>query len=344
MSGHEVKLRLTPSISRFSWERLDELFFGNKIVLFSGGLDSLCGALSFSKSFNVILSHCITNQVVFNRVLKQSNMASLRKTLLYCSNARTRLTTGGISETRGLLFLSSAYAVAASLGLRSVAYCENGSQMLDVMLGSLTYPNKQATKNTNLIYVEKIEDIFANFDSKVFTIELPFKDVTRAEMLAPFKNAIPFEDTFSCFTTRFRTGMCGICYNCFVRRTSLQAIGAREGGNVYEMNPFRDELSEKKSHSDTMDILFHLLRFYSKILAEDTSALDEIRMNSRQYFADPIGLATRFAEDIFVGVMKMLQQIDERQLNALGKKAKELLSKIDKATLTERAEELAKRC
>lgn len=227
-----------------------------------------------------------------------------------------------------------------------VVFCENGSQMLDVMLGSLIYPNKQATKNTNLVYIDKIEEIFSSFDNDQFKIELPFKDMTKAEMLVPFKGTIKFDDAFSCFSTRYRTGtaMCGVCYNCFIRRISLRAIDVQEADTAYEINPFEFnfEMVEKKSYSDTIDILFHLLRFYHKILLRDSSAIDEVKISTRHYFKDPVDLATRFAKDIFLGTMKLIQTINEDQLNAVGKKAKELLGKIDKTTLIEREEELTK--
>jgi len=345
LSNHKIRLKINPSRSHYSWKRFDDCCPYQKIVLFSGGLDSLCGALDLSRNHRIVLSHCITNQFVFGRVLKLANVSAFSKSVLYCCDARTKRTTGGMSETRGLLFLSFAYAIAASLQLRSVVFCENGSQMLDVMLGSLTYPNKQATKNTNLNYIKRIEDIFSGYDDKEFRIECPYKDMTKAEMLAPFKGAMSLEDTFSCFTTRFGTAMCGICYNCFIRRCSLLAIGVKEGDKAYEINPleFDPTVAGKKSYMDTTDILVHLLRFYHKILVSDAAALSEVEINSRDYFKDPYDLATRFACDIFLGVKALLQTTSPHGLNALGKKANELLNQIDKKTLQERKEELAKK-
>jgi 7-cyano-7-deazaguanine synthase in queuosine biosynthesis len=342
LSDMKVKFRVISTRTRSHWQRLDEHSSYEKIIPFSGGLDSLCGALKLCKSYKVILAHSVTNQVIFNRVLELSSQASLQRSILYCCDARTKSTTGGISETRGFLFLSFAYAVAASLGLRSLVFCENGSQMLDVMLGSLIYPNKQATKNTNLIYVNRIEEIFSDFDDERFRIESPFKDMTKAEILIPFKNIIRFDKVFSCFSTRGRTAMCGICYNCFIRRVSLLAIDVNEKGSSYEANPFRfdSEMSKKQGYMETMDIIFHLVRFYHKILMNDPVAMNEIRMSARDYFTDPMDLATRFAKDIFLGIMKLLSTMEENQLNALGKKAEELLNQLDKATLLARKEEL----
>lgn len=340
LSNLKTKLRVGPRSSRSIWKKLDQHFNYQKVVLFSGGLDSLFGALKLSRNYRIILAHCITNQIIFNKVLTLSNMPELQKSLLYCCDARTKESKGRISETRGLLFLSFAYAVAASLDLRSIVFCENGSQMLDVMLGSLVYPNKPATKNTNLMYINEIENIFSSFDDKEFKIECPFKNMTKAEMLNPLKDRIKFEDTFSCFSTRYRTGMCEICWNCFIRRLSLLAIDVIEEDNTYEINPFEFiyELSQKKSYKKATNILYHLLRFYNKVIMMDSFAHNEIEINARDYFGDPISLAIRFATDTFLGVMKLSQGIDEGRLSALGKKARELLNKIDEKTLMERKE------
>lgn len=341
LANTKVKIKIIPSSSRHSWRRIDESAFFQEIVPFSGGLDSLCGALGSSKHSRIILSHCKTNPVIFSKVLKLSNMNSFKRSVLYYMDATSKTPIAGVSDTRGLLFLSFAYAIAASLDLRSVAFCENGSQMLDVMLGSLVYPNKPATKNTNPIYVDKIESIFNNFYDKTFKIERPFKDMTKAEMLLPLKNEIRFEDTHSCFSSRGRAAMCGECYNCFVRRLSLLAINVAEKNNAYEVNPFTTthEIHHEGSAPST-NILFHFLRFYSQILMRNSSAMNEIEVSSRGYFRDPLDLATRFAEDVFLGVTGLLGAIGENQLNALGKKARELLDQLDKKTLKERKEEL----
>lgn len=343
LTNLKIKLRVVSTSSRRVWKRFDQHSPYEKIVLFSGGVDSLCGALDLSRSHRVILSHCVTNQDIFGRVLRLSNMPPLQKSVLYCLDARKRAEISGMSETRSLLFLSSAYAIAKSLDLESAAFCENGSQMLDVMLGSLVYPNKQATKNTNLIYIKRMENIFSHFDDQDFKIELPFKNMTKAEVLYPFKDSTRMiEDTFSCFSTRFRTAMCGICFNCFIRKLSLVSIGVKEKDDTYELNPFKfsQEMSDKRSYKTAINILFHLLRFYHKILNLDSSAVDELTANARDYFEDPLSLATRFAKDVFLGSMLLLQATDEEKLNLLGKKVKDLLNLIDKEVLIERKEEL----
>jgi len=339
-----VRLKVVPCFLEGNYKRLDERSSYKKTILFSSGLDSLCGAFRFSKQNAATLTHCQTNQVLFHKVLDLSKIRPLNRSPLFCFNAITKSTTGGPSNTRGLLFLSFAYSVAASLGMESVMFCENGSQMLDVMLGPLVYPNKPATKNTNPIYIEKIERLLSSFSEKNIRIERPFQEFTRAEMLAQVKDQIKSENTFSCFTTRGQSAMCGICYNCFMRRMSLLAIDIKEDPNIYEKSPFEsvDTTEQTESYDRNLRIIFHVLRHYAKVLKGDPSTLNEVKLSARNYFKHPIDLVTRSAEDIFLGVMKSLETIGDDRLNPLGMKATELLNQIDKQLLLDRNEELIK--
>lgn len=344
LTNLRIRLKVVPCPFEGGPERLDEGSSYKKTILFSSGLDSLCGAIKFSKQYATTLTHCQTNQVLFHKVLELSRMPSLNRSPLFCFDAMTRSKTGGPSNTRGLLFLSFAYSVAASLGINSVMFCENGSQMLDVMLGSLVYPNKPATKNTNPVYTEKIEKLLSSFSEKHIRIERPFQRFTKAEILSPLRDQIKFERTFSCFTTRGKSAMCGICYNCFMRRMSLSAIDVKEDPNTYEKHPFElvDREERTESYQSRLRILFHVLRHFAKVLNGDSFTLDEVKLSARDYFEDPTDLVTRSAEDIFLGVMKSLETIGDDRLNPLGKKAKELLTQIDRQLLIERDEELMK--
>lgn len=345
LTNSRIRLKITPCLPHgVESKRLDQGSSYKKAILFSGGLDSLCGAIKFAQRYPIVLNHCKTNQVIFKKILGLSRVPLLNRSPLFCFDAITRSTTGGISNTRGLLFLSFAYTVAASVGIKDMLFCENGSQMLDVMLGSLLYPNKPATKNTNPIYIRYIAELFSVFDREDVRIVLPFQESTKAEMLYPLKDQIVFEQTHSCFTTRGRSAMCGICYNCFIRRMSLLAIDVEEDQNTYEKHPFIQVESAEytKSYDERLRILFHVLRNYAKVLNGDSSVLDEVKLDTRNYFRNPADLAIRSAKDIFLGVTKALNMIEDSSLNALGKKAKKLSEQINEQLLIDREEELMK--
>jgi len=344
LTGTRIIIKIIPCSLKGTLERLDESSHYSKLVLFSGGLDSLCGAIKSAKQDPTILVHCKTNQVIFHKILGLSQVTSLKRSPLFCFDAITKSLAGGTSNTRGLLFLSSAYTIAASLGIKTILFCENGSQMLDVMLGSLIYPNKPATKNTNPIYLNYIEELFSLFDKKDVRIERPFQELTKAEILYPLKSQIKFEQTFSCFTTRGRAAMCGICYNCFLRRMFLSAINVEEDVNTYDQHPFAlvEKEEQTRSYEERLRVIVHLLRNYAKILKKDPAVLDEVKLSARDFFEDPIDLATRTAKDIYLGVMKALKTVGNNKWNALGTKANKLLNQIDKQMLEEREEELMK--
>jgi 7-cyano-7-deazaguanine synthase in queuosine biosynthesis len=344
LTGYRIRLRIVPCSAKVESTQLSKGASFKNAVLFSGGIDSLCGSVQFTEQHPTPLIHCQTNQVVYHKTLELSRMTPLHRSPLFCLNAMTKSTIGGHSNTRGLLFLSFAYSVAASLGIESVEFCENGAQMLDVMLGPLVYPNKPATKNTNPIYIDMIEKLLSSFGENSVRIERPFQEYTKAEMLARFRYQFMLPHTFSCFTTRGKSAMCGICYNCFMRRMTILAATQQPDKSTYEKHPFEliGQQEQTESYERNIRILICVLRHYAGILNEDSSSLNEVELSARHYFSDPINLATRFAKDIFLGVMKSLEVVREDKLNPLGKKAKELLAQVDKKLLIDRHEELLK--
>lgn len=313
---------------------------GRDFLLFSGGLDSLSGALQIAKRSDPVLIHIITNQVIYNKVIKLSKLSALKRATLFCFDARSKSISDGVSETRGLFFTSIAFAIVASLGANKIVFCENGSQMLDVMLSSLTYPNKPATKNTNPIYLRLYEQLFSTFNNSEFYIEKIFQDKTKAEAVSPVKNEIIFEDTYSCFTTRGFTSMCGICYNCFIRRMSIEALNIQEKDKTYQYDPFLQIETTSDTYFERQRILFNLLRFYYGVLKENPNSIKEIILSSRDLFTNPVSLSIRFAQDIFLGANTYLSKIKGLELNALGKKTQELLNNIDETLLAKRMDVL----
>lgn len=329
LTNNRIKINFKPKKKRTMYFGKLAPIINKKFVLFSGGLDSLCGSIHIAKKSNPILIHIITNQVVYNKVIKLSNSIPLRRAKLFCFDARTKSTKGGISETRGLFFCTIAFAIAASYSANSIVFCENGSQMLDVMLSPLAYPNKPATKNTNPIYLELFEELFTNFNRSTFRIEKIFRNKTRAEVILDYRDEIKFEDTFSCFSTRGRSGMCGICYNCFIRRMSLEALSIQEKKETYLYDPFVQIETDSPTYFERQRILLQVLRFYFGVLKKDPNIFKEINLSARNFFSDPIALATRFAQDIFLGVKNHISHLKDSDQNALGMKANELLIKIE---------------
>jgi len=77
--------------------------------------------------------------------------------------------------------------------------------------------------------------------------------------------------------------------------------------------------------------------FYEKAINGNSSVVEELS-RYKNWFEDPVGLATRFGLDLFLGISVSLSSTKAR--NGLGRKAYELLSKIDRPLLRDRKEYL----
>ena len=212
-------------------------------------------------------------------------------------------------------------------------FCENGGQLLDVMLGSNVYMHSRATKNTNLRYLTIVNKLLNKFDENKFTINYLFKNNTKSEIIAEW---IPEElmlSTWSCYNLR-RTKMCGTCWNCFITYMSALAAGINEKYLIFEVNPLTDSI-DSDVYLNNQNIIYDLLVFYEKVINNEKNThniLDEFNI----YFTNPYELAKNFGLDIFLGVKTLLKK--EKQRNGLGIKAESLLKRIDKKDLEDRQE------
>ena len=166
--------------------------------------------------------------------------------------------------------------------------------MIDVMLSSMVYPNKPATKNTNPIFIKKMEDFLTNFHDEKININLLNQGNTKSELIARYGNKIPYNLSHSCFTTRGRSEMCGICYNCFIRYVSMMALNIYE--NDYEYDPFQKIQNETDTYLMRQRILIQTIRFYNKILHNDNKSISEVTSSTRGLIANSEVIAQRFAK------------------------------------------------
>lgn len=342
LTGHPIKIHITERVGQGNQSTLTKKPLFERIALISAGLDSMCCAAKVNSGVDgsrIALVHIISDTTTYGNVLRISGSRFFRRNKLFCVNATTKKLKGGISNTRGLLFYVASYAIAASFGIRSFSLGENGSQMLDIMLGQSVYHNSQATMNTNPKFIMRIQHLLSTFDEEEFKIDCTFKNWTRAEMVARFTDRIPWQLSWSCFTRRGKSKMCGICYNCFARHMSLLAAGIGESEKCYEKNPFIPHIQFlSKEDKRKEDIIYYMLDFYSKLLRGHTKAKSEIADLNSGFFEHPMNLAMRFGADIYLGVMRSISQHNQTQLSGLGKKAQKMLNKLPKDILQEREE------
>lgn len=339
LTNRSLKINFASRSQTGSQETLDHIK-PRDLVLFSGGVDSISGAVkTVSDDPNSVMIHVVSSNRVYGRVKKLIN-DFFTGTDIFCINARikSRRHWSYISDTRGLLFLTSGYVVSRFLKSHRLVFCENGAQMLDALLESNAYNITKATKNTDFRYLTSIEELLSRFDDNRFSVNYVFKDKTKSELISKYVSEDLIDYSWSCYSSRGRINMCGFCWNCFITRMSALAAGVNADYLHYKHNPLLETIPSLM-YSDNQNIIYDMLVFYEKAINQNPVATNELS-RFEDTFRNPQALATRFGLDLFLGINSLLTRL--RKTNGLGKKARELLGKIDPFLLEERKEQLTK--
>jgi 7-cyano-7-deazaguanine synthase in queuosine biosynthesis len=217
------------------------------VCLFSGGADSLAGALAahaHDGSVPVFVSHWDANTTSAVQTRLVDELAQLwgatpdhhrllvrRRTLQVGSEQSFRDEKS--RRTRSLLFLALGLAVAAVRDA-PLWMSENGFTSINPPLsperrGSLT------TRTTHPGFLDGLVDVLVRLGLKA-DLHKPFEQLTKGEVLARVAGHVSddadrlFSMTHSCGKTPWFKGFsqgaqCGLCYGCLVRRGSFIASG-----------------------------------------------------------------------------------------------------------------------
>ncbi len=217
------------------------------VSLFSGGADSLCGAIrAISDGTNVILaSHWDWGghskyQTDLVRRLKERFPNQISHQQMRVARSSKQLTGEKFrNETsrrsRSLLFLALGAAIASVEPTRALWIPENGYASLNVplageRLGSLS------TRTTHPLFLSQLKTVLNRVGMST-EINNPFVDKTKGEMFAEIGDLMgkTFSSellslSHSCAHVRYAKGtgrppstQCGICFGCLVRRAAFHA-------------------------------------------------------------------------------------------------------------------------
>lgn len=227
----------------------DQFFPADAVCLFSGGLDSLTGAINLLEDGQrvILVGHYDSNglkprQVGLFEKLRDhygADRVSHRPFYLRLANANPHqvqpLPRGRESTTRSrsLLFIAAASLVASAQSLDRIHMPENGYIGLNIPLE----PSRLGACSTRTTHPHFMSLLRQGFDSLglALTIENPFRVQTKAEALRGCRNQQLLETLieFSVSCAHPEVGRwagagyqnCGYCYPCLMRRVSLFAIG-----------------------------------------------------------------------------------------------------------------------
>lgn len=212
------------------------------VCLFSGGLDSLVGAidlLSEGKSVALVGHHGagVTNPVQ-SRVLAavgQKYSASMFPFMFYVQPPRGNANEGEPSmRSRSFLFFAMGIAVVNALGRPiPLVVAENGLISLNVPL-THARSGSRSTRTTHPHYVALFAELLQRVGLPA-VIEMPYRFSTKGEMLRECKDqgllAETAKLTMSCShpeAGRFRgfspNNHCGYCVPCIIRKAATKAV------------------------------------------------------------------------------------------------------------------------
>ena len=253
------------------------------VSLFSGGLDSFCGAIKLLEDGKspVLVGH---NEYPKLRYIQENMVKDFRSNydsqsisfLGFTAGARAPKNIEGeplrktenTSRGRSLLFLCAAISIAGIMGEDTPVYIpENGFIGLNI---SLTNSRKGScsTRTTHPFFLEGLSEILGevgihNRIENFFAYKTKREIVNLIAETQSFKNN--YMNTISCShpcVARYnRTGSreypvnCGFCYPCLIRKASLQDVEISEKNDVEDTISFINTESESTKSSDLFAVL-----------------------------------------------------------------------------------------
>jgi 7-cyano-7-deazaguanine synthase in queuosine biosynthesis len=213
------------------------------VMLFSGGLDSLVGAIDFLETGKsmVLVSHYDFGQLASI----QQNLAAA----LIGHYGTERVHHLGIRvqfpeapeltmRSRSLLYLALGLTAAAPWGTATpLIIPENGWISLNPPL-TLNRLGSYSTRTTHPYFLEQLTGLWREADCAAPLLN-PYQDFTKGEIVRNCRNRELLERLFrlsvSCarpVVSRWQggpAGACGYCYPCLMRRAALHALGLDRG-------------------------------------------------------------------------------------------------------------------
>jgi 7-cyano-7-deazaguanine synthase in queuosine biosynthesis len=215
----------------------------SEVVLLSGGLDSLCGAVDRLNdgTSRLFLSHADGTTAVQHAQRQIRDWLTERAItppgFLAVTFAQTGAKAESSSRSRSLLFAAVATATATARGASRVVVPENGYTSINPPL-TTARGGALSTRSTHPTTFTRINRLVATLGIGV-TIEDPYLGLTKGELVAQAAakvDAAAFAQvvatSLSCGKldgTYYKGGnpnySCGLCVPCIVRRASIAAAG-----------------------------------------------------------------------------------------------------------------------
>ncbi|MFL5763900.1 MAG: 7-cyano-7-deazaguanine synthase [Bacteroidia bacterium] len=247
------------------------------VCLFSGGLDSLAGAISKLKEGKnlILVSHRSSNPTVssiqeqiLNKLIK-SYPNRIQHFVFTCNLSGGNRAAEETQRTRVFLYTSIAISLMSLASEKAIYVFENG-------ITSLNFPkradaiNARASRTTHPKTISFLEDFFSLFSGETIKVEHPFVSLTKSEVVNIIKenNHLDFiNSTLTCTKTfdRFEHNTsathCGRCSQCIDRRFAMYANEIEKYDAIYDLDIAKDEINDQEGFTHLLDYLYLKTQF-----------------------------------------------------------------------------------
>ena len=331
----------TPSTGLFDGEAFSMATSSDlSVMLFSGGIDSLAGAvqrLEQTKEHVCLVSHL--SQVGTIRTQRGLASALQRDYRGRVSPYQFKTHLQGVrskeetQRSRPFLYGSIAFALATAFGRDRFCVYENGVTSLNFARRD-DLINARASRTTHPQTVGRLVNLFSIIAERPFYIETPFLWYTKSDVVGYLKDSergdlLP--SSVSCSHT-YNSGAnathCGECFQCLDRRIGIYGAGADQLDNesLYATNIITSSISSAEGKTISVDYLRQAAnfsngnqeRFYNETLDELQMLLgwvpgyeDETELVDRIWglcsrHGQQVALALRRMRDVHEGVFSPL--------------------------------------
>jgi 7-cyano-7-deazaguanine synthase in queuosine biosynthesis len=219
----------------------------DRVLLFSGGADSLCGAIrSLADGERLLLvshwdwaGHSAVQQRLAGRLAARfPKQVKLRR--IHLARRSTQIGGGAFRDeatrrARSLLFLSLGLADASVEPVAPLWVAENGYAAINPPLAG-ERRGALSTRTTHPLVLRRVRDAVHSLGGRA-EFENPFASLTKGEMYSDAAAALGKENaekilamSHSCSHIRYAQGtgyppetQCGVCFGCLVRRAAFHA-------------------------------------------------------------------------------------------------------------------------
>jgi len=301
-----VAKRQTQDYFDFGTEEDWQFSHPDRVIMFSGGLDSLAGATeTLSSGQNAVLvSHRPVGSIDSRqKQLVASLKARFPNHLIHipiCINKSKELAREHTQRTRSFLYSAIGSVVASAVDAGGVRFFENGIVSLNLPVADEVL-QARASRTTHPIAIDLLSKFYSLVLEREIVVDNPYIFLTKAEVvnkLTQLNQADLIGLSCSCAHTWFKTRTqwhCGRCSQCIDRRIAVLAAGAaaHESAEDYVEDVFTGKRSDHYERNMAVDYVRHAI---------------ELAKMSEQHIASKFNLELSRAARPFVNRRQAVEQ------------------------------------